>query len=1024
MSLLENPRIVATFVALILVAGLASLSTIVRQEDPTITNGVGVIVTGFPGASAERVEALVTEKIEEELIGMPDISTLGSTSRNGASVVVVEIDENIQGKDVEPVFSKIRDRLDDAEAAFPPGAGSPELDTDRFGAYTYILGLRWTSASEHRPGLLLRWAEELQDQLRALPGTDHVKVFGAPTEEIRVELDAAALETAGLTAGRVAAAIAGADVKGSAGVLRAPTVEAPIEITGEIDGLDRIRRIPLGADVLRVGDLAEVRRTIRTPPSTMAVVDEAPALAVAAQIAPGVRFDDWRVRADEVLADFEARLPGGIALTRIFDQTAYTEARLADLVQNLLVGLGLVVAVLFLTLGWRSALSVTLTLPLVSAACLAVLGGMGVPIHQMSVTGLIVALGLLVDAAIVVVDAVRQRLIEGQGRQQALRESLRRLWLPLLASTATTVLAFMPILLLPGRVGEFVGTIGLSVIVALIASYVMAMTVVPYVAARFIRPPSAKPKLLEVGLQLPALGRAFRRSLDWSLAHPALSMGLASAVPLLGVLGATTLPRQFFPPADRDQFHVELRMPPATPIYRTHEAAMAVDRLLRNEPAVERTAWFVGQSAPPPYYNLRQNQDGNPTYAQGLVEVKSAQDVQAILPKLQRRIDHEVPRAKVVLQELLQGPPVDAPIEVRVYGSDLEVLRGLSDELRWRMARVPAVTHTLATLRGGATKLWLEADEEEARRAGLALGEVAAQVGTRMEGVTGGSLLEGPEEIPVRVVLPDARRGSMRGVAALGLVGPHGTAPAPLDGLASMAIRPSWSAIPHRNGERVSIVRAWTHAGVFPDTAFGSFQEVMSAEPLDLPPGYRLEIGGDAEKRGDAMGDLLALVPVLVGLMFACVALSLNSFRLGAVVFVVAGQSMGLGLLSATIGGHPLGFQAMIGLIGLVGVAINAAIIISSALQSDEAAADGDPKAIADVVQFETSRHIVSTTITTFGGFLPLILSPGGFWPPFATGIAGGVLLSSLLSFYFVPAAFLLVARWRRPAFRAQEVLA
>jgi len=209
---------------------------------------------------------------------------------------------------------------------------------------------------------------------------------------------------------------------------------------------------------------------------------------------------------------------------------------------------------------------------------------------------------------------------------------------------------------------------------------------------------------------------------------------------------------------------------------------------------------------------------------------------------------------------------------------------------------------------------------------------------------------------------------------------------------------------------------------VFPDTAFAGFQEVMAAESLALPPGYRLEIGGDAEKRGDAMGDLFALVPVLVGLMFACVALSLDSFRLGTVVFVVAGQSMGLGLLSATIGGHPLGFQAMIGLIGLVGVAVNAAIIISSALQADEAAAAGDPKAIADVVQFETSRHIVSTTITTFGGFLPLILSPGGFWPPFATGIAGGVLLSSLLSFYFVPAAFLLVARWRRPALGAQEV--
>ncbi|MEM6860011.1 MAG: efflux RND transporter permease subunit [Myxococcota bacterium] len=1013
MTLLESPRVVGTFAVLVLVAGLASLANIVRQEDPTITNGIGVIVTGFPGASAERVEALVTEKIEAELIELPEIATLSSTSRNGASVVVVQIDENVQGKDVEPIFSKVRDRLDDAQAEFPQGAGTPELDTNRFGAYTYILGLRWTSSSSVRPGLMLRWAEELQDRLRGLPGTDHAKIFGQPEEEIRVEIDPAALEAAGLTAGQVAGAIAGADVKGSAGVLRGSSVEAPIELRGEIDGLDRVRRVPLGPDVLQVGDVAEVRRELRAPRSVDAFVDEKAALVVAAQIAPGVRFDKWRVRADEVLNDFEAGLPGGLELTKIFDQTAYTEARLASLVQNLLVGLALVVAVLFLTLGWRAALSVTLTLPLVSSACLAVLGWMGVPIHQMSVTGLIVALGLLVDAAIVVVDAIRQRIIDGQDRRRALRESLGRLWLPLLASTLTTVFAFMPILLLPGRVGEFVGTIGLSVIVALIASYVMALSVVPVVASRFMRPPSQEPRLFEVGLRLPALGRWFRRSLDWSLAHPVLSLALVTIVPVAGVLGSSTLARQFFPPADRDQFHIQLRMPPATPLARTREAAQAVDAILREEEAVERTSWFIGQSAPPAYYNLRQNQDGNPSFAQALVEVGSVADVQAILPSLQRRIDREVPQAQVLLLELLQGPPVDAPIEVRIYGPDLEILRGLGDELRARMAKVPSVTHTLATLRGGAPKLWLEADEEEARLAGLRLAEVTAQIGARMEGVTGGSLLEGPEEVPVRVVMSDRDRSSMGSVGALGLLGPGGGAPLPLDGLASMSLQSSWAAIPHRNGQRVDIVRAWTHAGVFPDTAFVAFQDVLEREPIELPPGYRIEIGGDAEKRGDAMGDLFALVPVLVVLMFACVALSLDSFRLGGIVFVVAGQSMGLGLLSATIGRHPLGFQAMIGLIGLVGVAINAAIIICSALREDAKAAVGDPTAIADVVQFETSRHIVSTTITTFGGFLPLILSPGGFWPPFATGIAGGVLLSSLLSFYFVPAAFLLVARWR-----------
>ncbi len=218
----------------------------------------------------------------------------------------------------------------------------------------------------------------------------------------------------------------------------------------------------------------------------------------------------------------------------------------------------------------------------------------------------------------------------------------------------------------------------------------------------------------------------------------------------------------------------------------------------------------------------------------------------------------------------------------------------------------------------------------------------------------------------------------------------------------------------------MNVVRGYTTSGVYPETAFNGLRQVLETDPIAMPPGYRMEVGGDAAERNDAMANLFAYVPVLVLLMVAFVSLSLNSFRLGGTVFVVAFQSMGLGLLSIALFGYPLGFQGMIGLIGLVGVAINAAIVINSALREDPASVAGSPRAIRDVVLGETSRHIVSTTITTFGGFLPLILSPGGFWPPFATGIAGGVLLSTIISFYFVPAFFLLVTR-RRPVNQWEE---
>jgi multidrug efflux pump len=1025
----KNPRLLATAIVLVIVAGASALATIVRQEDPTITNGVAVIVSPFPGASAERVEALVTEKLEAELRELAEIETISSTSRNGVAVIAVEIDERIKGKDAEEAFSKIRDSLNDAYAKYPPGLPPPIFDDERFGSYTLIQAITWDMPGQPQRGILKRYGEELQDVLRDVYGTDTVRVYGAPQEEIMVTFDPQALAAAGLTTGEVARAISAADAKVSAGVLRGGSNNILIEVTGELDSLERIRRIPLsraqGGAMLNLGDIADVRRTVQAPADDLAVADGKPAVIVAAQLATGQRFDVWAERAYEKVAAFEAQLPDGLALETVFDQTTYTEARLSTLQGNLFAGFAIVVTVLFVTLGFRSALIVSLALPLVSLAAIFVLRFLGVPIHQMSVTGLIVALGLLVDNAIVVTDAIRAKRLEGVPAAAAVRASLAHLWSPLLSSTATTIMAFMPILLLAGRAGEFVGAIGLSVIVSLAISYVFAMTIVPAIAGRFLNGAESGKAVSfrTTGVRLPRVTGWFSRSLDWSLAHPWRSMLLASVLPLVGFFAATALPQQFFPPADRDQFHIEMRLPQQASIEETARATELVDAILRQSDEIIGSTWFIGKSAPPFYYNLKQDQDGNPSYAQAQVRATSVTAVQELLPNLQRRLDESVPNAQILLRELLQGPPVDAPVELRIYGPQLATLRELGLQLRERMSRVPEVIHSVSTLTATSPKIWLRADENQASLAGLGLVDVAAQLNYRLEGVPGGSILEGNEEIPVKVRVSEETRATLDRIGSTPLLArvapgptiqPEGFPGIPLESLVDVELRPTLDGIPHRNGRRVNVVRGYTTSGVYPETAFDGLMEVLDEDPLFMPPGYRLEVGGDAAERSDAMANLFAYVPVLVLLMVAFVSLSLGSFRLGGVVFAVAIQSMGLGLLSIALFRYPLGFQGMIGLIGLVGVAINAAIVINSALRADRASVAGSPTAIRDVVLGETSRHIVSTTITTFGGFLPLILSPGGFWPPFATGIAGGVLLSTIISFYFVPASFLLVTR-RRP---------
>ncbi|MEM9191702.1 MAG: efflux RND transporter permease subunit [Myxococcota bacterium] len=1018
---LRNRRLLGLVIAVVFVAGSSSLVTMRKQEDPTITDRIAVIVTPYPGVSAENVEALVTEPLENELREIPEVETLTSFSRAGVSVVTAEVNENLRGSDASDVFSEIRDALADAQSRFPEGTGTPFFDDRRYGAYMSITGLTWTRSSPPPLAILSRVADDLQDRLRDVDGTKQASVFGAPPEEIRVSFDEGRIASVGLTPEAVARAIGSADSKVAAGTLDGPTRSILLEVTGELDSLERIRRVPLriseGASQLRVGDVATVERAIADPVTERGFVNGQPAVFVAARKEAAVSYDVWFDGVDDTLDAFEDTLPGGVALVRTFEQQKYTTVRLLDLLRNLLIGMGLVVIVLFISLGWRSALVVTAALPLVALASLATMNAIGVPIHQMSVTGLIVALGLLVDSAIVVTDAVRARRLRGEGVAEAVQGSVRRLWVPILSSTLTTILAFMPIVLMPGLEGEFTGAIALSVIAALVWSYVLSMTVVATIAGRFV-PTSGQPdSLLATGFRSPRLANAFGRSLEWSLRNPWKSMGLAALLPLIGFASATTLAEQFFPAADRNQFHVEVRLPEGASIEETTSAAHEVERALRTSPEVTDVMWTVGRSAPPFYYNLKQEQEDAAHYAQAQVDLRSVEAVAEVMPILQERVDRAVPEAQVLIRELLQGPPVDAPLELRLYGDDLDTLRELGEQVRVRMEEVPSVTHSLATLTAGTPKAWLEVDESQANLAGLPLRSVAAQLNARTNGVRAGSVIEGIEEVPVRVRAA-AGRTDLDEALSTTLISPLGGSDAapgvPLSALAHTTVSAEIDAIPRRNGRRVNIVRGFTHAGVFPETAQGALAEVLEADPVVMPPGYRLEVGGDAEKRSKAIGKLMSSMPLLLLLMIAVVALSLSSFRLTAVVFAVALQSIGLGLLSLAALGYPLGFMTILGLMGLVGVAINAAIIIASALRANPDAVAGDPEAIRATVLTDTSRHIISTTITTFGGFLPLIVGAGGFWPPFASGIAGGVLLSGVLSFYFVPAAFLVITR-RRP---------
>ncbi len=1022
-ALVENGRLASLLIALLIVAGFGAISSLPRTEDPHLTNRIATVITHYPGASSARVEALVTEVLESQLRQLEELKLIRSTSRPSISVITLELKGSITK--TEPVWSRARDLISDSQSLLPQGARNSRLDDKSAFANTVILGLSWQSppaqvSSDHLSGsqadILNRYAKELQSQLRSLTGTDFVKLYGAPEEEILVELNANSINQLQLTPAAVANILSNADTKVSAGELNNNQFRALVEISGELDSITRIKQVPIKIDaygqLIRLGDLARVTRQAKTPAASLALIEQHQGIMIAARMLDTARVDIWQQQVRELTEHLGNELPNNIKINWLFEQESYTADRLSSLVINLLQGFIIILVVLLLTLGLRNALVVALSLPLTVLFTLACMKFVGLPIHQMSVTGLVVALGIMVDNAIVIVDAIAQRRQAGKTRIEAVKETLKHLWLPLAGSTITTMLAFAPIVLMPGPAGEFVGGIAISVIFALLGSYIISHTLIAGLAGRF-SPKDGSHRWYHRGIALPLLSRAYRFSLHYALTHPKLSATTIGILPIVGFIAATQMTEQFFPPSDRDMFQIEVYLSPHVSLDQTQTQVLAIDSSIRQASGIKEINWVIGGNTPSFYYNLIQRQQGASHYAQAMVTADDFQIANRLIPQLQASLDQQYPQAQILVRKLEQGPPFNAPVELRIYGADLDRLKSIGDDVRLLLSQTQDVIHSRATLGAGVPKLWLQVNEDASLMSGLSLSDIANQIQMATTGIHGGSILEQTESLPIRVRLSSDARERQTNLTNLNLVSATASG-IPLSALATSQINISQGAIPRRNGQRVNTIEAYITSGVLPSKVLERVKAKL--EQITLPSGYRIEIGGESAKRNEAVGDLMSNLVLVVTLLLTTVVLSFNSFRLTAIILLSAAQSAGLGLLAVFIFGAPFGFTVIIGLLGLMGLAINAAIVILAELEDMQVPRQASINELVDTVA-SCGRHIGSTTITTIGGFLPLIIAGGGFWPPFAVAIAGGTLFTTLLSLIWVPVMYKLmmkVAKRRR----------
>lgn len=1017
----RDRRLIFLIVALVCVAGGSSALILPRMEDPILVKRAAMITTRLPGADAIRVESQVTEPIENQLREIEEIKELRSVSRTGMSIVSIELLDSV--KQSAPIWSRVRSRVNDALPRLPGDAQRPIFEELEVRAHALIVAVCWTGEGPADRRMLRRLAIDLQDRLQNLPGTETVERFGDPGEEIEVTVDPTAASALGVSVDQVAGLVGGQDAESPAGQLRDDSTRLLMEVGNQIDAVEDLRRLPLvdAADrQVLLGEVADVRMGIVDPPPRLAEADGAAAVVVGAMVRPEYRIDRWTVAAEDLLEDYRATLPDGVDLQTLLRQSDYVNSRLRSLGSNLAMGAAAVTVVIIVMMGWRSALLVTMTLPLSCLVVLFVLRLLAVPIHQMSITGLIIALGLLIDNAIVVVDEIRLRLTRGCNPVEAMTETVAHLAVPLLGSTITTALAFAPIALMPGPAGEFVGAISISVIAAIFASLLLSLTVIASISARSLAGSlggshgARRETFWTHGLRIGPLTSAFRGFLRVCLRHPPLGIAISLVLPAIGFGLAPTLREQFFPPSGRNQFYIAVDGPSVASLQQTVATAHRVDAIARQADAVRRIDWFYGDSAPQFYYNVVGARRENDNYAQGLVTLREGVDPMALIQRLQREMNRQVTSARVLVRQLEQGPPFEAPIEARLFGPDPAELRRLGREIRRRLAAMPEVAAVRSDMEELLPQVTLDLDERVVGRLQVSPRQIAAQLAASLDGMPAGRVLQDNEELPIMVRVGRRDRADLARIGSMPI-----EVPAAEDGggrstlvaaVASPRLVPEAAAIPRLNRRRMNEVLGYLHAGVLPSIVQTRLERSLADNPLDLPAGYRLEFAGEASKRDDAVGNLLSTVGVLGTLMVATLVLSFGSFRAAGMIGIVAVLSMGLGLAALAIAGYPFGFTAIIGTMGLIGVAINDSIVILAAIRANPAAASGAIDAMVEEV-LQGTRHIVATTLTTMAGFTPLILDGGDFWPPMAVCIAGGVLGATLLALVLVPSVYRLLHR-------------
>jgi len=982
--------------------GISAWLKISRTEDPHFPISAFSIIVVYPGADPREIERQVIEPIEDAIHTLDDVKEIISNADDSLGTVSVEFEAYV---DTDKKYDELTREVDALARKLPAGVASVEINKINPGDVNIVQYALVSESASYRT--LEDAAEDLKDALERIPGVKKSETWAYPQRELRVELDLKRLAELHLPPTQVLGVIQSDNINVPGGTVESGARRFNIKTSGAYHDIQQLRDTVIagtGAQAIHVGDVATVRWD-SGPLDYLARFDGKRAVYVTANQKTGRNIFETKAQIDDAVAAFAKDLPAGVDLQLGFDQSKNVRSRLDRLGHDFMLAIFLV-ALTLLPLGLRAAGIVMVSLPLSLLTGLAALYFAGFSLNQLSIAGFVIALGLLVDDSIVVTENIARFLRMGHTPDEAAMRATRQIALAVLGCTATLLFAFVPLLALPGNAGKFVRSMPLAVVFTVSASLLVSLTIIPFLASRVLPRNASEDGNAALRLLMRLIHGVYAPWLRRSLAHPRLTMLLSALAFALSFALVPRMGLSLFPHADTPQFLIDISTPSGSSLARTGEVLRQVEDILAGQPEVKHLLSNLGHGNPRIYYNVFPRENAA-NYAEIFVQLKAYDPhrTPAFLDRLRTRFD-AIPGAEIIVKEFENGPPIEAPIALRVIGPDLDTLRAIAGRVETLMRTTPGVRNIGNPLRRSRVDLQLDIDTAKAGLLGVPLLDLDRSVRLAVAGLSAGDFHE-PDGDKYPIVLRAAMdpRPTLATLEGLHVASASG-AQIPLAELATLKLDESPPRIYRRNRERAVSISAYTETGYNTEAVTNTLLDKMAE--MDWPPGYRYEAGGEVNARKDSFAGFGTAIIVAVFGIMAILVLEFGSFRSTLIVAGVIPLGITGGILMLYACGYSLSFTAMIGFIALIGIEIKNSILLVDF--TNQLRAQGKPldEAIAEAGEIRF-LPILLTSVTAIGGLLPLALQNSPLYSPMALVIIGGLISSTVIGRLVTPVMYKLL---------------